>query len=118
MHGLERGADGDLGFAETDVAADEAVHGFGAFHVGLGLGDGAHLVGRLLVEKRALEFALPGIVSRERVARLRFARGLDGEQFAGDIADGALGLGLGFGPTRAAEQCSAADAPCPRRHIC
>ena len=35
---------------------------------------------------------------------LRFARGLDGEQFAGDIAHGAFGLRLGLGPARAAQR--------------
>ena len=38
------------------------------------------------------------------MARLRFARGLDGEQFAGDIAHGPFGLLLGLGPARAAER--------------
>ncbi len=36
-HRFERGADGDLGFAVADVAADQAVHRLGAFHVGLRL---------------------------------------------------------------------------------
>ena len=47
-HGFEGRADGDFRFAETDVAADETVHRFGRFHVLLGIGDGAELVGRLL----------------------------------------------------------------------
>ena len=38
------------------------------------------------------------------MAGLRFARGLDGEQFAGEIAHGAFGLFLRLGPARAAER--------------
>ena len=54
--------------------------------------------------KRALKFALPRRVRRERMAGLRFARGLDGEQFAGDVAHGAFRLLLGLRPARAAER--------------
>ena len=39
--GLERGADRDFGFAKADVAADQAIHGLGRFHVLLRFGDGA-----------------------------------------------------------------------------
>ena len=45
-----------------------------------------------------------GVSGGEGMAGLRFARGLDGEQFAGDIAHGAFGLLLGLGPARAAER--------------
>ena len=56
--GLEGGADGDFGLAESYVAADEAVHRAVALHVGLdGLGS-CQLVGRVLVDKRGLELLL------------------------------------------------------------
>ena len=42
---LEGGADGDFGFPESDVAADEAVHGVGGFEVVLGVLDGLFLIG-------------------------------------------------------------------------
>ena len=35
VDGLERGADGELGLAVADVAADEAVHRLGFSHVAL-----------------------------------------------------------------------------------
>ena len=38
-HGLERRADGDFGFAEADVAANQAVHRLGSFHVGFGFAE-------------------------------------------------------------------------------
>ena len=43
---LERGANGDFGFAETDVAADQAVHRPRTFHVDLRVDDRLHLVRR------------------------------------------------------------------------
>ncbi len=46
--GLERGADGDLGLAEPDVAAHEPVHGLVGLHIFLDGGDGGLLVGRIL----------------------------------------------------------------------
>ena len=62
--GLERGADGDLGFAEADIAADQAVHRARGFHVALGLLDRAALVGGLGVVERALELPHPAGVRR------------------------------------------------------
>ena len=49
---LERGPQGDLGLAVAHVADDQAVHRPGLLHVGLDLGGGAQLVGRLLVRER------------------------------------------------------------------
>jgi hypothetical protein len=37
------------------------------------------------------------------VPDLGFARGLDGEQFAGEIADSFFGVGFGFGPAGTAQ---------------
>ena len=59
LHGLERGADRDLGFAEADVAADEAVHWAWLFMIGLRFLDGAKLVARFGVGERGLKFLLP-----------------------------------------------------------
>ncbi len=79
---LERGAHGDLGLAEADIAADEAVHGAGGFEVVFGLVDGAELVRGFLVEEGALEFALPGRVGREGEAGLGGAGGLEARSSA------------------------------------
>ena len=103
-HRLERGANGHFRFPVAGVAANQAVHRFGAFHVRLHLADGAELIGRFLVDERALEFALPGRVPGERVAGLRFARSLDGQQLGGDVAHGAFGLLLRLFPARSAER--------------
>ena len=103
-HGLERGADGDFGFAKADVAANQTVHRLGAFHVGFGFGDGGDLVRRFLVNERAFKFALPLRVRLERVAGLRFAHGLDAQHFRRDVAHGVFGLLLGLVPARAAER--------------
>ena len=66
LHRLERGPHRDLGLAEPDVAADEAVHRDRPLHVGLDVVDRVQLVGRLLVRERLLELALPRRVGRER----------------------------------------------------
>ena len=102
-HRLERGANGHFGLAESDVAANQPVHRLGLFHVGFGFHNGAHLVGCFLVDKGALKLALPRRVGRKGMARLRFARRLEGEQFGGQIAHGLFRLRLRFGPARAAE---------------
>ena len=69
VDGLEGGADGHLGLAEAHVAADQAVHGLGALHVPLGVGDGRQLVGGLLEEEGILQGPLQGRVGREGEAR-------------------------------------------------
>ena len=56
---LERGADGDLGLAVADVAADQAVHRLGLGHVALDGLDGRELVGGLLVGEGGLELGHP-----------------------------------------------------------
>ena len=58
-HRLERGADRDLGFAEADVAADQAIHRARFLHVALRLGDRFQLIGRFAKGKGMLEFELP-----------------------------------------------------------
>ena len=101
--GFEGGANGHFGFAVAHVAADEAVHGAGRFHVLFGGDNGAHLVGRLLIDEAVLKFALPAGVGREGVAGLGSAGGMDGQHFGGEIPHGVFGPGFGFGPARAAE---------------
>ena len=77
---LEGCADGDLGFAEADVAADEAVHGAWGFHVLLGIGDGAQLVRGFAIEERAFEFVLPAVVRWVGEAGCGLAGGIDLEE--------------------------------------
>jgi hypothetical protein len=49
---LERGAHRHLGLAVADVAAEQAVHRRGGFHVPLDVGDGRGLIRRQLVGER------------------------------------------------------------------
>ena len=56
--GFEGGADGNLGFSESYIAAYESVHGTFLLHVGLHLVGGFQLVGRVFVEEAGLELAL------------------------------------------------------------
>ena len=69
--GLDRGAQGDLGLAEADVAADQPVHRPLRFHVALDRFDRLDLVGGLAVGEVRLHLDLPLAVGREGVA---FAR--------------------------------------------
>ena len=62
-HGFEGGADGDFRFAKAHVAANQAVHRPGLFHVRLRFGNGGDLVGRFLVDEGVFKFVLPGCVS-------------------------------------------------------
>ena len=60
---LERRPQRDLGLAEADVAAEQAVHRDAALHVALDLVDAGDLVGRFLVLERRLKVALPLVVA-------------------------------------------------------
>ena len=97
-HRLERGTDRDFGLTVADVAANEPVHRLLRFHVDFDFLDGGELVRRLVVDERGLEFALPGRVRRQGVAFERCSCGLDFEEFARKIHDGALGSELLFLP--------------------
>ena len=66
VDGLERRADGDLGLAVADVAADQAIHRLALGHVLLDGLDGGELVGRLLIREPRLEFGHPvAVLGRE-----------------------------------------------------
>ena len=84
---LERGPDGDFGLAVPDVADQQAVHGAGPLHVPLHFFRGATLVGRILVEERRLELALPRRVGREGEARRDLATRVEVEQFQRHLPD-------------------------------
>ena len=64
VHALKRRAQGNLGLAETHVAAQQAVHGLGRLHVGLDVGDSLQLVARLVVREALLHLNLLGRVGR------------------------------------------------------
>ena len=103
LHRLERRPDGDLGLAEADVAAHEAVHRVALLHVALHLGDGDELVGGLLVREGVLQLALPRRVLGEGVAGLVDALLVEHDELLGDLAHRRAHLGLGLLPAVAAE---------------
>ena len=102
-YSLERRADGDLGFSKTHIAADEAVHRAGRFHVLLRLADGAELVGRFSEKKRALEFLLPVRIGGKGITLLRLSLGLHLEHAGRVIVDAARGFFLRLAPAPRAE---------------
>ncbi len=78
----------DLGLAVADVADDEPVHRPGQLHVGLDLRGRAQLVDGLLVREGRLHLGLPGRVGHERVALRVGTRGVQREEFLGEVVDG------------------------------
>ena len=103
LHGLERGAHGDLGFAEAHVAADEAVHRDRFLHIGLDLVDGGQLVCGLLIRERILQLLLPRGVGAECESGRALAGRIQFDQILGDLMDVLAGLGLGGRPVGAAQ---------------
>ena len=68
LHGFEGGAHGDFGLAVANVAAEQAVHGLGRFHVTLDVGDGAELVVGLGEVEGVFELALRLVSGEKGVA--------------------------------------------------
>ncbi len=96
---LEGGADGHLCFAETDVAADEAVHGLARFHVCLRLVDGAQLVGRFTPGEAGFKLPHPAGVCRVGARGVAFSLGLYLQHLRGVVCHGAFGGLAGALPT-------------------
>ena len=83
--GLESGTDGYLGLAEPYVAADEAVHGPAALHVGLHFLGDAQLVRRVFVNETGFQFVLQERVGTESEAPLLAAAGVEADEVARDV---------------------------------
>jgi hypothetical protein len=83
----ERGADGHLRLAESDVAADEPVHRPRRLEVLEHLGDGARLVGRLVEGERRFERAVVVVGLGDRVAGHRLALRIEAQKLVGHLAD-------------------------------
>ena len=103
LHRLERGAHGDLRFAEAHVAADQAIHRARLLHVGLHLVDGGELVGGFLIWEGVLKLLLPRGVGAEGEAGRALAGRIQFDQVVGDFAHMLARLGFGGGPVGAAE---------------
>ena len=101
-HALHHGAQGDLGLAVAHVAAQEAIHRHGLFHVGLDLLDAAQLVVRLRIAEVLLKLRLPRAVGREGVSLRAAARGVERGELLGHAFGGGLGARLRARPFRAA----------------
>ncbi len=99
--------DGDLGLAEADIAAQQAVHGFRLLHIGLDLRYGLQLVVRLLIRERILELALRAVIRRESEALGVAALRVDLDELLGDVLDRFPGACLRLGPFRAAHAMQA-----------
>ena len=100
--GLRRGAQGDLGLAVADVAADQSVHRNRPFHVGLGLDDRLGLVGRLLVGERLFDLVLERRVGPEHVTDGREPAPVEHDELARDVAHRLAHLGPRLVPVGAA----------------
>ncbi len=102
-HRLEGRAHRHFRLAVADIAAEQAIHRRGRFHVALDVGHGAGLIHRQVPRERRFEFFLPVRVGRERVARHCLARGVELQELFGHVAHGLLHARLGLGPRRAAQ---------------
>ena len=114
---FERGAHGDFGFAEADVAAQQAVHGMRRFHVALDLLGGAELVLGLGELEGVFEFALPVGIGREGEAFGHAALGVELQQLIGHVAHFGFDAGFARGPGGAAEPVERRRAFARRRDI-
>ena len=99
----EGGAQGDLGLAEADVAADQPVHRLARLHVLDHRVDGGQLVGRFLEAEAVGEGFQFLLLEVELVALARGALGVEVQQFGGGVAHLRGGLLLGLFPLAGTE---------------
>ncbi len=81
-HSLEGCTYGDFGLAEAHIATHQTVHGPFALHVGLHIGSGTALVGRILIEERGFELLLQEAVGAKAEALLLTSGGIELYQVA------------------------------------
>jgi hypothetical protein len=103
QRGCERGAHGNLGLAEADVAAHEAVHRAGCLEILLDRLDRLQLVVRLAVGEGRLEPLQPVLVEIEGEARRLLASCIEREELSGQLTDGGARATLEVLPRLAAE---------------
>ena len=99
----KRRAQCHLGLAEADVAADQPVHRPAAFEILQRGGDGAKLVLGLLIGEARAELVIDVRLHRHFRRFMQLPLGRDLDQFAGDLADAVLELGLARLPAAAAQ---------------
>ena len=99
----KRGAQGDFGFAETDIAAHKAVHRLRLCQIFNHGGDGGGLVFGFLVAEAIGKRLIVHLVDFKLVSRLGCALGVEIEQLGGGVARFFGGFALRLVPRAAAE---------------
>lgn len=97
---LERGAQRHLRFAHAHVAAQQAVHRVGLFHVFFYFGRAGELVGRFVVFKTRFKIPLPLVVLGERIALGLLAPGIQSDQLFCHLLRGLAHAAFWFCSTR------------------
>ena len=108
---------GHLGLAEAHVPAEEAVHGAGALHIRLDLGDAPQLVVGLVVLKPLFKLPLPVAVRGEGVALGGKALGVKLDQLLGHVRNGLLHPLAGLVPHVGMELIQAEIGPFPAADV-
>ncbi len=99
LHCLERGAHGDLGFAVTNVSAEQAIHRLRGLHIGLDVGDGIELVVCLVEVEGVFKLALHVGIGREGSSLSGLALRVELQQLRGHVGHRLLDPRLGLLPT-------------------
>ena len=94
---------GHLRLAVAHIAAQQAVHGNGLFHIALDFHNGPQLVSRLLIVKGVLKLPLPRAVGGKGKARLPLPLGIQLDQPCRQLPGGGFGPVGGLGPLGAAQ---------------
>ena len=101
--GNESGPERDLGLAEPDIAADQAIHGPAGGEIAQNVLDRLLLVLGLVIGKMGAEFLVHAFRRGKDLAFPQFARRGDLDQLVGDVPDPRLGARLPRLPAAAAE---------------
>ena len=91
----ERRAQRDLGLAEADVAADQAIHRVLALEVAHHVVDRLALIGGLFVREAGLELGVDAVLVRIRAALARGARRVQLQELVGELPDRSAHTRLG-----------------------
>ena len=95
---------GNFCFSETHIATDEAVHRAGTLHIRFHLQRGFHLVGRIFIEERSLQFLLHERIRAVGKPFLLLPLGIKAYQVARNILHARLGFLLHALPCPCAER--------------
>ena len=100
---LKRSAQRHFGFAETHIAAKQAVHRVRLFHIAFDFVNRPQLVGGFIIGEAAFKVALHIDIRRKRIALHFLALGVQRNQLVGHIFDRLAHLGTRFFPFFAAD---------------